>query len=43
MKTIQLQGTAREIGNKQSLKQLRKQEEVPCVIYGPGVENVNFS
>ncbi len=43
MQKIQLKGTAREIGTKQSLKQLRKQQEVPCVIYGPGVENVNFS
>lgn len=43
MQKIQLKGTAREIGTKQSLKQLRKNEEVPCVIYGPGVENVNFS
>ena len=43
MQKIQLKGTAREIGTKQSLKQLRKNQEVPCVIYGPGVENVNFS
>ena len=43
MKHITLTGAARTIGNKQSLKQIRRNEQVPCVIYGSNVENVNFS
>ena len=43
MKHISLQGVARTIGNKQTLKQIRRNEQVPCVIYGNNVENVNFS
>ena len=43
MKHISLQGVARVIGNKQSLKQVRRNEQVPCVIYGNNVENVNFA
>ncbi|MBO7269618.1 MAG: 50S ribosomal protein L25 [Bacteroidales bacterium] len=31
------------MGNKQSLKQIRRNEQVPCVIYGNNVENVNFA
>ncbi len=43
MEHITLKGEARVIGNKQSLKQIRRNEQVPCVIYGNNVENVNFS
>lgn len=43
METIKIKGIARKIGNKQDLKQLRRNEEVPCIIYGQNVENVNFS
>lgn len=43
METIKIKGNARVIGNKQSLKQLRKTKEVPCVLYGHNVENVIFS
>ena len=43
MQTLSLNATARTIGNKQSLKQLRRNEEVPGVIYGHGMENVNFA
>ncbi|MEF9986546.1 MAG: 50S ribosomal protein L25 [Bacteroidales bacterium] len=43
METIKLKGNARKIGTKQDLKQLRRNEEVPCIIYGQNVENVNFS
>ena len=43
MEHISLKGEARVIGNKQSLKQIRRKEQVPCVIYGNNVENVNFS
>lgn len=38
-----MKGVARKIGNKQDLKELRRNESVPCVIYGHNVENVNFS
>lgn len=43
METIKIKGTARKIGNKQDLKTLRRNEEVPCIIYGQHVENTNFS
>ena len=43
MDSIQIKGTARTIGNKQSLKQLRKQGEVPCVMYGHNLNNLVFS
>ena len=43
METLLFKGNARKIGNKQDLKQLRRSGEVPCVIYGANVENVNFS
>ena len=43
MEHISLKGEIRTIGNKQSLKQIRRNEQVPCVIYGNNVENVNFS
>lgn len=43
METIKIKGTARKIGSKQDLKVLRRNEEVPCIIYGHNVENVNFS
>ncbi len=43
MQVLKITGKARTIGNKQDLKQLRRAEEVPCIIYGQGVENVNFS
>lgn len=38
-----MKGVARKIGNKQDLKELRRNENIPCVIYGHNVENVNFS
>ncbi len=43
METIKIKGVARKIGNKQDLKTLRRNEGVPCIIYGQNVENVNFS
>jgi len=39
MKTIKLTGIAREISNKQAVKTLRREERVPCILYGEGVEN----
>jgi len=43
MKTLKIQGTPREVSNKQAIKTLRRNSEVPCVLYGPNVENVLFS
>ena len=43
MKTIKLTGTPREISNKQATKVLRRNAEVPCILYGQGVENLLFS
>jgi len=44
MKTIKLSGKAREISNKQAVKTLRREERVPCILYGEGVEsNIIFS
>ena len=34
MKTIEIKGTAREVGGKKLAKQLRKQGMVPCNVYG---------
>ncbi len=47
MKTIEVKGTARTIAERSSeqsktLKQLRKNGQVPCVLYGAG-ENVHFT
>ena len=47
MKSFELQGTARTIAARSSeqaraLKALRKNKNVPCVLYG-GTENINFS
>jgi len=39
MKTIKLTGITREISNKQAVKTLRREERVPCILYGEGVEN----
>ncbi|MEZ7884350.1 50S ribosomal protein L25 [bioreactor metagenome] len=43
MKTITLVGKKRELSNKQAIKQLRRDAQVPCVLYGPKVENIHFS
>jgi large subunit ribosomal protein L25 len=41
MKVFELKGTKREATGKKDAKKLRKQEMVPCVLYGAG-ENVHF-
>jgi large subunit ribosomal protein L25 len=41
MKVFELKGTKREATGKKDTKKLRKQEMVPCVLYGAG-ENVHF-
>lgn len=42
MKTIEIQGLKRSDLTKQSLKAIRLNEEVPCVLYG-GAEPIHFS
>ncbi len=42
MKTIAIEGTLRDDLGTKSAKQLRREESVPCVIYG-GKENIHFS
>ena len=43
MKHINLQGKLRATGRKADVKGVRREERVPCVIYGNGMENVLFS
>jgi large subunit ribosomal protein L25 len=43
MKTIDLKGTARKELKKSAVKALRRSEQVPCVIYGNGSENIHFT
>ncbi|MDR3180992.1 MAG: 50S ribosomal protein L25/general stress protein Ctc [Prevotellaceae bacterium] len=43
MKTIELKGAGRTSINKAALKKLRKEENVPCVLYGDNGKNVHFS
>lgn len=42
MKTISLEGQKRESAGKKAAKLLRKEDRVPCVMYG-GSENISFS
>ena len=42
MKSITINGSTRKVLGKKSTKELRKQEMVPCVLYGEG-EPVHFS
>ena len=43
MKHIALHGTARTKGRKSLTKSIRREGQVPCNLYGNGVENVLFS
>ena len=43
MKHIELKGQIREAGNKAAVKAVRRAGQVPCNIYGLGIENVLFS
>ncbi len=43
MKTISLSGNSREITKKSSVKAMRRDGLVPCVLYGPDTENLHFS
>lgn len=42
MKTISLEGQKRESAGKKAAKLVRKEDRVPCVMYG-GSENISFS
>jgi len=42
MKTIDLKGAARKDINKAAVKALRRNQQVPCVLYGNNTENVHF-
>ena len=43
MKHIELKGQVREAGNKAAVKAIRRAGQVPCNIYGLGMENILFS
>ena len=43
MKHIELKGQIREAGNKAAVKAVRRAGQVPCNIYGHGIENVLFT
>ena len=43
MQQITINGKGRVLGKKSDVKHLRKEGNVPCVLYGAGVENVIFS
>ena len=43
MKHIALHGTARTKGRKSLTKSIRREGQVPCNLYGNGIENVLFS
>ncbi len=43
MKHINLKGQVREVGNKAVVKAIRKEGNVPCNLYGLGMENVLFT
>jgi large subunit ribosomal protein L25 len=43
MKTINVKGTVRKDLKKSAVKALRRNEQVPCIVYGNGSENIHFS
>ena len=43
MKHIELNGQVREAGNKAAVKAVRRAGQVPCNIYGLGIENILFT
>lgn len=42
MNTLEISGTVRKETGKRATKELRKQEHVPCVLYGQKEENIHF-
>ena len=43
MKHIELNGQVREAGNKAAVKAVRRAGQVPCNIYGLGIDNILFT
>lgn len=43
MQTISLKGQGRTVGNKQTIKTIRRNGGVPCNLYGAGAENILFT
>ncbi len=43
MKTISLKGNPREITKKSATKAMRRNNQIPCVLYGQETQNVHFS
>jgi ribosomal protein L25, Ctc-form len=43
MKHLDLQGKLRVTGRKADVNSVRREQRVPCVIYGQGMENIIFS
>lgn len=43
MKTFALNGTARTVGKKADVKAMRRNQQVPCVLYGNNTKNIHFS
>lgn len=43
MKQISLKGSLRKVGNKQVVKSIRREGNVPCNLYGNGMENILFT
>ena len=43
MKHLTLNGSLRTVGKKADVKAVRRNEQVPCVLYGAGVENISFA
>ncbi len=43
MKHLELNGSVRATGRKADVNNIRKEEKVPCVVYGAGVENTPFA
>lgn len=43
MKQVSLKGQGRKVGNKQAIKVIRRAGDVPCNLYGNGIENILFT
>ena len=43
MQIFTLNASPRTLGNKQSVKQIRRAGMVPAIVYGNGTENINFN
>ncbi|MDR1129839.1 MAG: 50S ribosomal protein L25/general stress protein Ctc [Prevotellaceae bacterium] len=43
MKKIKLEGTVRTGLGKRETKKLRDEQQIPCVLYGNGIENLHFT